>query len=125
MQENRIPVPKDDRFMADLIRQIDLLPVPAALSGKDEERINENIRLVKLIRENLRQHYRRQAVKTIVVNVVVCLMVFVAGSLFLTPETFGTSDVGQLLYTFRYLLLSFICMGILAVSFSRTDLFRI
>ena len=45
MQENRIPVPKDAAFMNDLIRQINLLPVPAGLAG-DDDRIRENVRIV-------------------------------------------------------------------------------
>ena len=35
-QDKKIPVLKDDAFMADLVRQIDLLPVPASLNGVDK-----------------------------------------------------------------------------------------
>ncbi|MBO5075528.1 MAG: hypothetical protein J6C35_09515 [Bacteroidales bacterium] len=39
LQDNKIQVLEDDAFIADLVRQIDLLPVPASLRGTDEERI--------------------------------------------------------------------------------------
>lgn len=46
IKDNRIPVPKDDRFMSELIRQIDLLPQPAALNGSEEERLKPKSRCI-------------------------------------------------------------------------------
>lgn len=39
--QNRPSVPGDDGFMEELLRQIDQLPVPASLSGKDDAACQE------------------------------------------------------------------------------------
>ena len=72
MQDHRIPVPKDDRFVDELVRQIDLLPVPASLSGRDEEKLNESLRIVGLIRATFRRRYRRQALAVLIADIVIC-----------------------------------------------------
>lgn len=112
MQDHKIPVPKDDKFMADLVRQIDLLPVPAALSGRDEEKMNENLRIVGLIRETFRKRYRRQALAVLIADIVICSFICLIGYLVLTPEVTAT-PVLQFISTWRYLFVGIINAGLL------------
>lgn len=112
MQDNRIPVPKDDRFMDELVRQIDLLPVPASLSGRDEEKLNESLRIVGLIRATFRRRYRRQALAVLIADIVICSVICLIGYLVLTPEMTST-PVLQFLYTWRYLFIGIINVGLL------------
>mgnify|MGYP003309849428 FL=1 len=112
MQDHRIPVPKDDRFMDELVRQIDLLPVPASLSGRDEEKLNESLRIVGLIRATFRRHYRRQALAVLIADIVICSVICLIGYLVLTPEMTST-PVLQFLYTWRYLFIGIINVGLL------------
>lgn len=107
MQDHRIPVPKDDRFMDELVRQIDLLPVPASLSGRDEEKLNESLRIVGLIRATFRRRYRRQALAVLIADIVICSVICLIGYLVLTPEMTST-PVLQFLYTWRYLFIGII-----------------
>lgn len=112
MQDHKIPVPKDDKFMADLVRQIDLLPVPAALSGRDEEKMNENLRIVGLIRETFRKRYRRQALAVLIADIVICSFICLIGYLVLTPEVTAT-PVLQFISAWRYLFVGIINAGLL------------
>lgn len=112
MQDHKIPVPKDDKFMADLVRQIDLLPVPAALIGRDEEKMNENLRIVGLIRETFRKRYRRQALAVLIADIVICSFICLIGYLVLTPEVTAT-PVLQFISTWRYLFVGIINAGLL------------
>lgn len=112
MQEHKIPVPKDDKFMADLVRQIDLLPVPASLSGRDEEKMNENLRIVGLIRATFRKRYRRQALAVLIADIVICSFICLIGYLVLTPEVTST-PVLQFISTWRYLFVGIINAGLL------------
>lgn len=112
MQDHRIPVPKDDRFMDELVRQIDLLPVPASLSGRDEEKLNESLRIVGLIRATFRRRYRRQALAVLIADIVICSVICLIGYLVLTPEMTST-PVLQFLYTWRYLFIGIINVGLL------------
>ena len=125
MQENRIPVPKDDRFMKDLIRQMDLLPTPAAFSSDEDARLQENVLLVGLIRQELKKHCRRQVIETVTLNVLLCVVLALAAFFFMTPAFESASPVAQFISEWRYLLVGVICTGSLMISLSRTDLFLI
>lgn len=74
IQENKISVPRDDHFMEDLVRQINQLPVPAAFSSKENEALQENIRIVSIIRTVLRRHYRRKAIRMTVILIMMCVV---------------------------------------------------
>ena len=114
MQDHRIPVPKDDRFMDELVRQIDLLPVPASLSGRDEEKLNESLRIVGLIRATFRRRYRRQALLLVLADIAICAAIFLIGHLLL-PAT-ASSPVLELTITWRYLLLGLMSLSVVIAS---------
>lgn len=124
IQDNKIPVPKDEAFMADLVRQIDLLPVPASLSGADEERIQENLRILCLICEAIRKRYRRQAIKTLAIDLVLCIVLFIAVYLFL-PQFSADSSVVQFILAWKNLIFGVMCLGALAFSFTQTGIMKV
>lgn len=124
IQDNKIQIPKDDAFMADFIRQIDLLPVPASLSGGDEERIQENLRILSLIREALRKRYRRQAIKTLAIDIVLCVILFVAVYIFL-PQFSAGSSVVQFILVWKNLIFGILCLGVIAFSFYQTGMIKV
>lgn len=114
MQDHRIPVPKDDRFMDELVRQIDLLPVPASLSGRDEAKLNESLRIVGLIRATFRRRYSRQALLLVLADIAICAAIFLIGHLLL-PAT-ASSPVLELIITWRYLLLGLMSLSVVIAS---------
>lgn len=125
MQDNRIQVPKDDRFMEDLIRQINHLPVPASLDGSSEDRIMENQRLLEMIRQAMKRRYRRQALVTLLLDVAIMSALFMAVYLFVMPQMPYSSPVVQALIQWRYALLGVVGLGVLSFSMSKTGLLRI
>ena len=125
LQDNKIQVSEDDAFIADLVRQIDLLPVPASLRGTDEERIQENMRILSLIREKLRKRCRRQALMALLLNAVLSIIMFAALYFLVNPQMPYSSPVIQFVITWRYMFLGAFSLGILAFSLSRTGLFNV
>lgn len=125
LQDNKIQVPEDDAFIADLVRQIDLLPVPASLRGTDEERIQENMRILSLIREKLRKRCRRQALMALLLNAALSIIMFAALYFLVNPQMPYSSPVIQFVITWRYMFLGAFSLGILAFSLSRTGLFNV
>ena len=112
IQDNRITVPKDDAFMKELVRQMELLPTPATLSGNDEEKIQENLRILSLIRQALKKRHRRQAVKTLILNAVLCVIMIAGVYLFVDP-------------IWKYIILGVSGLVTLAFSLSRNGLFNV
>lgn len=125
LQDNKIQVPEDDAFIADLVRQIDLLPVPASLRGTDEKRIQENMRILSLIREMLRKRCRRQALMALLLNAALSIIMFAALYFLVNPQMPYSSPVIQFVITWRYMFLGAFSLGILAFSLSRTGLFNV
>ena len=125
LQDNKIQVPEDDAFIADLVRQIDLLPVPASLRGTDEERIQENMRILSLIRGMLRKRCRRQALMALLLNAALSIIMFAALYFLVNPQMPYSSPVIQFVITWRYMFLGAFSLGILAFSLSRTGLFNV
>ena len=125
LQDNKIQVSEDDAFIADLVRQIDLLPVPASLRGTDEERIQENMRILSLIREMLRKRCRRQALMALLLNAALSIIMFAALYFLVNPQMPYSSPVIQFVITWRYMFLGAFSLGILAFSLSRTGLFNV
>lgn len=116
LHENRIAVPKDDGFMDEVVRQINLLPVPASLSQNRD--VEEKLELLKIIRATLRKRSRRQALFTLLVNTIICGCVF-AGIWLCFSLNEGSTFV-QSLYTWRYAVLGVISLCSLAYSFHQT-----
>ena len=125
LQDNKIQVPEDDAFIADLVRQIDLLPVPASLRGTDEERIQENMRILSLIREMLRKRCRRQALMALLLNAALSIIMFAALYFLVNPQMPYSSPVIQFVITWRYMFLGAFSLGILAFFFFFTGLFNV
>ena len=125
LQDNKIQVPEGDAFIADLVRHIDLLPVPASLRGTDEERIQENMRILSLIREMLRKRCRRQALMALLLNAALSIIMFAALYFLVNPQMPYSSPVIQFVITWRYMFLGAFSLGILAFSLSRTGLFNV
>lgn len=122
MQENRIPVPKDTSFMDELVRQINLLPVPASLENRDA-RVQENIGMLRTVMEVIRKHNRKQALRLVLVNVIVCMSIFIAGYFLITPQFLtGDSSAVMFILRWRHVLISFICLAALAVSIRQADI---
>ena len=112
IQDNRITVPKDDSFMKELVRQMELLPTPASLNGNDEEKIQENLRILSLIRQALKKRHRRQAVKTLILNAVLCVIMIAGVYFFVDP-------------IWKYIILGVSGLVTLAFSLSRNGLFNV
>ena len=122
MQENRIPVPKDTSFMDELVRQINLLPVPASLENRDA-RVQENISMLRTVMEVIRKHNRKQALRLVLVNVIVCMTIFITGYFLITPQFLtGDSSAVMFILRWRHVLMSFICLAVLAVSIRQADI---
>ena len=125
IQENRIPLPKNNSFMDELVRQINLLPTPASLTER-EAKIQENMRMLTAVMEAVRKHNRKQILLLALVNVIICMPIFCAGYFFITPQFLaGDSIVIALILQWRYALLGFICIAVLAATVSQSDIVRI
>ena len=125
IQENRIPLPKNTAFMDELVRQINLLPIPASLTER-EARIQENMRMLTAVMEAVRKHNRKQILLLALVNVIICMPIFCAGYFFITPQFLaGDSMIIALILQWRYALLGFICIAVLAATVSQSDIVRI
>ena len=125
IQENRIPLPKNNSFMDELVRQINLLPTPASLTER-EAKIQENMRMLTAVMEAVRKHNRKQLLLLALVNVIICMPIFCAGYFFITPQFLaGDSMIIALILQWRYDLLGFICIAVLAATVSQSDIVRI
>lgn len=114
MRANRIPVPKDDRFMSELVRQIDLLPTPAAFTD-EEELLKQNRLLVDAIRTYLRIYLRRKAIATLFVNAIFCLIVLLTVFLAIS-EASGPSPVLNFIEEWHYMIIGALGLCSLAIS---------
>ena len=125
IQENRIPLPKNSSFMDELVRQINLLPTPASLTER-EAKIQENMRMLTAVMEAVRKHNRKQILLLALVNVIICMPIFCAGYFFITPQFLaGDSMIIAFILQWRYALLGFICIAVLAATVSQSDIVRI
>lgn len=125
MQESRIPLPKDGAFMDELVRQINLLPTPSSLEDRDAK-VQENLRMLSVVMDVVRKHNRKQIILLALVNVIICISIFVAGYFLLTPQILtGDSAAVTFMIQWRHVLLGFICLAAIAATVSRSDMIRI
>ncbi len=98
MQEHKLQVPGNDKFMSNLMRQIDLLPVPASL---EKGRISEKERkqLLSLIMKELKRENLRSISATMAIMVLlwaaICILlwtVYPQASLFLKSNGIPMAD---------------------------------
>ncbi|MCX4334295.1 MAG: hypothetical protein OSJ55_05380 [Bacteroidales bacterium] len=105
-----------DRFMADLTRQIDLLPVPSALAGKDRD-VESEIRIVRELARSVKRRHLRAALLAIMV----ALMTFIpVMSLWLAYPV-----IWETLSKYGYYIFGAVSALILYGSLLRTSSFRI
>lgn len=125
MQESRIPLPKDGAFMDELVRQINLLPTPSSLEDCDAK-VQENLRMLSAVMDVVRKHNRKQIILLALVNVIICISIFIAGYFLLTPQILtGGSAAVTFMIQWRHVLLGFICLAAIAATVSRSDIIRI
>ena len=125
MQENRIPLPKDSAFMDELVRQINLLPTPSSLEDRDAK-VQENLRMLSAVMDVVRKHNRKQIILLALVNVIICISIFIAGYFLLTPQILtGDSAAIVFMIQWRHVMLGFICLAAIAATVSRSDIIRI
>jgi len=112
LQDNRITVPKDDAFMEELVRQINLLPTPASFSETDS--IRDNLHILQTIRMTMRKRHRRQALLLVLTDIAICAAIFLTGYLLIPART--SSSVLQLFITWRYFILGLMSLSVVFVS---------
>lgn len=123
--QNRPSVPEDDGFMEDLVRQIDLLPVPASLSGGDDNVCREKIlERIKELADMKKKSGRRRAVAVAAVSVLCAFISLALLSLFPGMKT-QAAEYAYLIDMCRYVAAGLTALCVLAVAVRRGDLYSI
>ncbi len=113
MDKYRMAMPENDRFMENLVSQIDLLPVPGKMNADEGRTLSED--MVRLMASKLKKHYRIQAVIILVANLLFCISLLFAISAVFGTGTVYSSQVMNMLADWRYVIfgiLSAICIGL-------------
>lgn len=77
IRDNMPQVKGNDRFMDELVRQIELLPVPASLAGKSEEEIRSTVDLIWATARKIKRRNRIKALSVTFLSII-CLAVLLA-----------------------------------------------
>lgn len=77
IRDNMPQVKGNDRFMDELVRQIELLPVPASLAGKPEEEIRSAVDLIWATARKIKRRNRIKALSVTFLSII-CLAVLLA-----------------------------------------------
>ena len=84
IRENMPEIKGGDKFMAELVRQIELLPVPASLAGKSEAEIRTAMDLIAATASRIKRRNRLKAVSAAAVSAV--LLGAVLAVYYLVPD---------------------------------------
>lgn len=77
IRDNMPQVKGNDRFMDELVRQIELLPVPASLAGKSEEEIRSAVDLIWATARKIKRRNRIKALSVMFLSII-CLAVLLS-----------------------------------------------
>ena len=77
IRDNMPQVKGNDRFMDELVRQIELLPVPASLAEKSEEEIRSAVDLIWATARKIKRRNRIKALSVTFLSII-CLAVLLA-----------------------------------------------
>ena len=77
IRDNMPQVKGNDRFMDELVRQIELLPIPASLAGKSEEEIRSAVDLIWATARKIKRRNRIKALSVMFLSII-CLAVLLA-----------------------------------------------
>lgn len=83
IRDNMPQIQGNERFMAELVRQIELLPVPASLSGKTEEEIRTAMDLISAAARKIKRRNRIKAVSAAAVSA--CLLGVLLAAYYFLP----------------------------------------
>ena len=83
IRDNMPQIKGNERFMAELVRQIELLPVPASLSGKTEEEIRTAMDLISAAARKIKRRNRIKAVSAAAVSA--CLLGVLLAAYYFLP----------------------------------------
>lgn len=84
IQDNMPEIQDNDRFMKDLVRQIDLLPTPYTLSGKSDEDIQKTKAVILRLVSEMKRRYRRRAILS--VFAISGVLAMAMGTLYIVPS---------------------------------------
>ncbi|WP_301002821.1 hypothetical protein [uncultured Phocaeicola sp.] len=111
--QNRPSVPGDDGFMEDLVRQIDLLPVPASLNGKDDAACQEKILKIMDMSAKKKESDRRHAIAVASVSVI-CAVLSLALISLLPEVKVQAPEYESIFVVLRYMVAG--AVGLLTLS---------
>ena len=119
--QNRPSVPVDDGFMEDLVRQIDLLPVPASLNGKDDAACQEKILKIMDMSAKKKESDRRHAIAVASVSVI-CAVLSLALISLLPVVKVQAPEYESIFVVLRYMVAGAVGLFVMAVSVRRSNL---
>lgn len=119
--QNRPSVPVDDGFMEDLVRQIDLLPVPASLNGKDDAACQEKILKIMDMSAKKKESDRRHAIAVATVSVI-CAVLSLALISLLPEVKVQAPEYESVFVVLRYMVAGAVGLFVMAVSVRRSNL---
>ncbi len=118
--QNRPSVPGDDGFMEDLVRQIDLLPVPASLNGKDDAACQEKI-LKIMDMSAKKKESDRHAIAVASVSVI-CAVLSLALISLLPEVKVQAPEYESIFVVLRYMVAGAVGLFVMALSVRRSNL---